>query len=123
MTLLPQPGEHPGFTLWRLSLALVGLLVAMAAFGVRGTAVWATVTVVAAWCVTWSRPWTAVAAGAEVWALETSFGDHRHGELTFARSDLVHLAVLLGVTVLVAAVTRRAGARSSRSRERPGGGR
>jgi hypothetical protein len=135
ITLFPRIGEHPGFTLWRVSLALVAVMFALAAFQVQGLSAWVGVTAATAWCVTWTRAWTAAAAGVEAWAVQTGFGVHRYGELTFTRSDLVHLAAVVAVTLLVATITggspgavttgscRQDGVVPSRRREGPGSGR
>jgi hypothetical protein len=117
MGLLPRIGEHPGFTLCRASVALVGLLFVLAVVGLRGTFAWVGVLAVLAWCVTWTHPWTAAAAGAEGWALETGFGVNGHAELTFHPSDLRHLAIVVAFAVIAAVLTRRLSPESSRGRE------
>lgn len=127
ITLFPRIGEHPGFTLWRVSLALVAVMLVLAAFQVQGLFAWVGVAAVTSWCVTWTPAWTATAAGAEAWAIQTGFGVHRNGVLTFTRPDLVHLAAVVAVTLLVATVTRRIAQRiagvPSRRREGQGAGR
>jgi hypothetical protein len=109
ISLLPRVGEHPGFTLWRVSIVLVAAMLGLAFAHVQGWVAWTVLTVLVGWCVTWAHPWTALAAGAETWLVETGFGVHGHGELTFAREDLTRLMVVVAVTVLVAVVTRRLG--------------
>jgi hypothetical protein len=133
-TVLPRVGEHPGFTLWRVSLGLVLTMCVLGFARVHGLVAWAVLTVVVAWCVTWAHLWTATAAAVETWLVETGFGVHRDGVLTFARSDLMRLGAVLAVVVTVAVVSRRLARRGpavsipvpgpvSRTRERLGGDR
>lgn len=114
--MLPQDGEHPGFTLWRVSLALVAAMFVLAVVRVHGPAAWAVLTVLVGWCITWSHPLTAVAAGIETWAVETGFGVHRYGELSFGRDDLVRLALIVVALLAVAVVTRRLSGRATLTR-------
>jgi hypothetical protein len=107
IALLPRLGEHPGFTLWRVSLVLIAGMFGLALTHVQGPVAWTVLTVLVCWCITWAHPLTAVAAGAETWAVETGFGVHRFGELSFSREDLARLAAVVSVVVLVAIVTRR----------------
>lgn len=107
VTVLPQVGEHPGFVLWRVSLVLVVAMFVLALADVRDLAAWTVLTVAVSWCVTWAHPWTAAAAAVETWLVETGFGVHRFGTLTFSSSDLLHLAAVLGAVVTVAVVSRR----------------
>jgi hypothetical protein len=104
---LPRRGEHPGFTLWRVSLALVAAMFVLAVVRVHGPAAWVVLTVLAGWCITWAHPLTAVAAGVETWSIQTGFGVHRYGELSFAGPDLVRLALVVAALLVVAVVTRR----------------
>lgn len=105
--LLPRVGEHPGFTLARVSVALVAAMFGLALTRVEGLVAWAFLTVVVCWCVTWAHPWTALAAATQTWAVQTGFGVHRYGELTFGRGDLTRLGAVVVATVLVSVLTRR----------------
>jgi hypothetical protein len=105
--MLPQDGEHPGFTLWRVSLVLVAAMFVLAVVRVHGPAAWVVLTVLVGWCITWAHPLTAVAAGVETWAVQTGFGVHRFGELSFGRDDLLRLVLVLTALLAVAVVTRR----------------
>jgi hypothetical protein len=121
-TLLPRVGEHPGFTLWRVSLVLVAAMFALAVARVHGLAAWAVLTALVCWCVTWVHAWTALAAAVETWLVETGFGVHRYGELTFGRSDLIRLATVVGLVLCSAVLTRRLNAsRQLTSQSVPGG--
>ena len=105
--LLPRVGEYPGFTLARVSLVLVAGMFALALTRTGGLPAWAVVTVLVCWCVTWAHPWTALAAAAETWAVQTGFGVHHYGELTFARGDVTRLGAVVAATVLASVLTRR----------------
>lgn len=113
---LPRHGEHPGFTLWRVSLALVAAMFALAVVRVHGPAAWVVLTVLVGWCVTWAHPVTAAAAGIETWAVQTGFGVHRYGELSFGRDDLLRLALVVVALLAVAVVTRRRSGRAALAR-------
>ena len=104
----PRMGEHPGFTLWRASLAVVAAMVCLAVLHVGGAPAWAAVTVVTGWAVTWARPVVAALAAGFTWTLETGFAVHHHGELSATAGDLRHLLGVCAVVVAVAVVSRRA---------------
>lgn len=105
--LLPRVGEYPGFTLARVSVVLVAGMFGLALTRVGGLPAWAILTVLVCWCITWAHPWTALAAATEAWAVQTGFGVHRYGELTFGRGDLTRLGAVVAATVLVSLLTRR----------------
>jgi len=105
--VLPRVGEHPGFTLTRVSLVLVAALFGLAVVRLPGAVGWVVLVILVGWCITWAHPLTALAAAAETWALGTGFAVHRYGELTFTWPDLGRLLAVSAALLLVCALTRR----------------
>jgi hypothetical protein len=98
----PLPAEHPGFTLARAFVVTVLLVWLLPLLGIRDLQAWTAIGLAIAWCVTDASVPAAAAAGAIGWAMQTGFGIHRFGELSFSGVDLHHLGAIVVAAAAVA---------------------
>ena len=98
LSVLPDPGEYFGFTLWRDAWAVTVAIIAVRCAHLSNSTAWAVLAVVTMWAVLSASSVTAFAAGVMTWLLGTGFVVHRLGDLSFAAGDRVRL----GVTVVLA---------------------
>jgi hypothetical protein len=98
LSLLPDPGEYFGFTLWRDAWAVTVAIIAVRCAHLSNGTAWAVLAVVTMWAVLSASLVTAFAAGVMTWLLGTGFVVHRLGDLSFTAGDRVRL----GATVVLA---------------------
>ena len=120
LSLLPDPGEHPGFTLWRAAWAVTGSIIAVRCAHLSDSTAWAVLAVVTMWAALSAGAVTAFAAGVMTWLLGTGFVVHRLGDLSFTAGDRVRLGVTVVLALGSAPIGRRATARARRRTMAPG---